>query len=490
MWIKEDFRYTRWASRISRSVQICLSITLILGLNYLAAHYFIRKDLTNHRTQTLSPESLAYITKLEKPVEIIITIPPKSSVRETAEIYRMVTRLANEYTYTSRGNPNGKISVEHINPFKQTLKAQEISTRYGIKKENAIIIASGNHHRQICGNDLFTFKNGDIEGFRGEQVFTSSILDVTQDKKEKIYFITGHGEMRVNDVDPLRGLSQVSTLLQNHNFEIDQIDLSKPNGMPEDVSLMILVSPQTPLLMQEVETLRSYLSEKNGRLLVFTDPAHSHGLDELFYDWGIRTDDMVILDHSKNFQASGGDLIIRQFAEHPITQFLLDYQLSVLMGMCRPVRPDIGAPLDQRRKIFPLIASSKTSWGERSYAHTNELGLDHNDLPGPVPIATVSECSVSSRLGIKVSGGRLIVFGNSDFIANNRIHALGNKILFQNTVNWSLDRNETLNIPPRSLNKHQLTISKEDLLRIGLTMLSFPGTLACLGLFIYTIRRR
>lgn len=488
---KEDFQHTRHAKKFSRTLNIILTISLVLSLNIIASKYYFRKDLTQNREYSLSPETLAYIEKLKKPVEIFVTIPPQSSQPETAEIYRMISRLLKEYEYSTRNNKNGKITVEYIDPFKQMQRAHQIAVEFGVQKDNAIIFKSRNNYRQIVSTDLYTSKYGRIEDFKGEQVFTSAILNVTGSQKEKIYFISGHGEMRINDVDPLRGISELNHLLSTYNIDATQIELTQTSEIPEDANLVIIASPQTPFLPDEVAQLKRYLSDRNGRLIAFLDPIQQHGLDDLLYDWGILTDDMIILDTGTDFKTNSGDLILRSFTNHPITQFLEDYQLPVLAGLSRPVRPDLTSPLDPRRTVTPLIWTSPTSWGERSFQSMTNMQFDPNkDLKGPIPLATLAERSVNSQLGINIRGGRIIVFGNSNFIANNRINSLGNRILFQNIINWTIDLNDLLNIPPKQLKNFQITLSQKNLIHISLGILTIPATIACIGLLIFAIRRR
>ena len=66
-------------------------------------------------------------------------------------------------------------------------------------------------------------------------------------------------------------------------------------------------------------------------------------MEELFYDWGVLADDMMVEDIGPDF-AQGGDLIIRRFAEHPITELLVDYQITALFGLPRPMRTDPRSP--------------------------------------------------------------------------------------------------------------------------------------------------
>lgn len=486
-----DFQYINKLHFLNRSIQIILVLTFFLGINFFAANHFFREDISLNRAYSLSPESLAYLKKLKQPVEIIITVPPENQQAQTAQIFKTIKKLATNYTYATKNNLEGKISLTILNPYKETQLAQEIAKKYSVHKDNAIIIASGKHYRQISANDLYTFKNSQIQGFRGEQVFTSAILDVTGDQRQKVLFTQGHGEMRINNTDPIQGLSQLATILETLNLDVATTNLSELEVLPKDTNLLIIPSPKMPFLPKEINFLSQFLSENNGRVIVFLEPASPHGLESIFHHWGILADDMIILDSSKNFQASGGDLIIKHFAEHPITQFLLDYQLPILMGLSRPVRIDISSNPDFRRATTTLASSSPSSWAEKGYNDIDNISFDPNyDLPGPIPIAILSERQIDSQMGIKIPGGKLIVIGNSDAISNNRINALGNKIFLQNIINWSLDRNDLLNIPVKTLNQHQITISQKNLYNIAFSMFAFPAFFAILGLFIFTLRRR
>jgi len=267
--------------------------------------------------------------------------------------------------------------------------------------------------------------------------------------------------------------------------------LAVDDDVPADADLIVVPSPQASLLPEEVEKLRRYMSERNGRMIVLLDPWRRHGMEDLFYDWGVLADDMVVVDEGPDFRAQGGDLIIRRFAEHPITQLLVDYQITALFGQPRPVRTDPGAQRDPRLKVTQIIGTSEQSWAERDYRSQNPMRYDPGrDLKGPITIATVSTRSAGTELGITIPGGRFVAFGNSDFITNNRLRAFGNRTLFFNSLNWALSRNSLLNIATRPLESYQVVMSERDLNRTLLYFAIIPGATALLGLFIFLIRRR
>ncbi len=486
-----DFRHIRWFRLVNRSLQVILALSFVTLLNVIAMKHFVREDITGTNRFSLSPETVAYLRELDAPVEVFVTLT-SGSQGKSRKIFEDVSRLLREYSYHGRVGGEQMIQVEFVDIYQQRSRAAELANRFDLQRENAIIVASGDNHLEIMGPELYDVKDGEVRGFRGEQVFTSAMLDVSRSDRQKIYFLAGHGEMRLDDVSPQRGMSEVAAFLQQRNFELQFLDLSRVGDVPDDADLVVIAGPQAALLGHEVEKLRRYLSERNGRLMVMLEPGRSHGLEDLFFEWGILADDMVLVDTGEDFQAAGGDLIVRRFRPHPITDFLTSYQLTVIKGPTRPVRPDPGAPFDERLTTVDLIFSSDSSWGERSYRGARPFQFDQrSDLPGPVALATLAQRRVDTQLGISIPGGRLIVFGNADFVSNQRIGALGNTVLFNNSIGWILDRNtDLLNIPPRPLATYSLTLSRGELLRIGLRLLTLPGAVAVLGLIVFVIRRR
>tara|TARA_B100001248_G_scaffold262589_1_gene259716 strand:+ start:11800 stop:13287 length:1488 start_codon:yes stop_codon:yes gene_type:complete len=487
----EDFRSLRWFRLSNRLVQVCLSLVLFGALNYLATHYFWRQDITESRQYSLSPESLAHLRQIEDPVNIIVTVSPDEKNEDLKKVYEDLKSLLREYEYALNGQGEVKVKVEFVNLFQQRKRAEELAAQYNIQRENVIVVACADRHREILGTDLYegTPETGML--FKGEQAFTSAIVDVCSKQRQKIYFIQGHGEMSPDDVNPLKGISQAAQLLQQYNIELSSINLSHINEVPEDADLLLLVGPQVPLLSHEEEKLRRYLDKRSGRMAVFLTPTKDHGLEDLFYDWGILAEDRILIDTGKDFQSSSGDFLIRRFAEHPVTQMLIDYQVGILTGLCRPVILDTGATPDERRTTMLLMGSSEGSWAKYSYQNTDDLLFNPRyDVPGPVGLGAVSEIRVGSELGLNIPGGRLIVFGNADFIANHRFDTLGNKMLFLNTINWSLGRSNMLNIPPRKVENFQIILSQQEILNLGGRLFLVPLSFAFLGFGVAIVRRR
>ena len=255
--------------------------------------------------------------------------------------------------------------------------------------------------------------------------------------------------------------------------------------------MLVIAAPNTPFSAFEVEQIRKYLLKSNGRVVVFLKMGGLRGLDEILYEWGLRSDNMLVVDSGGDFKNSDGDLIARTFPQksHPIVKYLIATEMPVQFGSARPVRPDMGAPEDALLKLDYLILSSPSSWAEKAYGAGGYAFDDSTDLRGPVPLAMVASRTGSNELGLAIPGGKLAVFGDETFVANKWFNHLGNSILAINTINWMFDDGRMLNIPPRKMKTYSLTVSSNQYLGLALRLFALPCAILALGMTVSFVRR-
>ncbi|HEY0967405.1 MAG TPA: GldG family protein [Opitutaceae bacterium] len=499
----ESFRAARWIRTLNLVLQALLFLTLFGGLNYLSLHYAWRFDLTEHRRHSLSPETLSYLETLKQPVKIYVTFGANSEEAEIAQAFRDVSGLLREYVYATetKHDPatgfDGRITVQYLDVYQQLREAQQL----GITSERTLLVTSGEQRRVVGLDELYQVTKGRKEAFQGERALTAAILDASSLERKKIYFLVGHGEMSPQDVDGVRGLSTLSDELRARNFDVGLVDLNQNRRVPEDADLLIACEPQGRYEPYVVELLRQYLANGAGRLILLLSPGFPHGLDPLLFDWGIRAgDDVQVVDNTIENVTASGDLRVYGFAQdHPVTRTLVNYGAPLTLGPTRIVTQDPGRSLDSSLKVTVLAATAPSAWGETNYrtgrAEYNP-GVDIKGRPDIEPkdvlgLITASERVIPPKdLPFSVRGGRLVVFGNTDLISNNRIGNFGNQSIMLNAVNWCLDRDTQLNIPARPIERFQLTLSQQDLSRLRYSLLlALPGAAALLGLLVYWTRR-
>ena len=488
----EDFKFVTRFKRLNLMAQIALGLSLYIGLNFMAARHYRRWDFSSDMRNSLSPESVAYVKSLEDPVEIFAVVSQGVNDRDSQQIVRDLSSLLRRYEYAS--SRNAPVKVDFINPHLDNKKAEKLVQRFGSDLEDCVIVSGKNRFKRIPIVDFYGAENGaDRRDFNGEQLISSAILNVSYGKEPKIYFLKGHGEMSIKSANSMRGLSEFVQSLRSRNYAVAELDLNESKRIPDDADMIVIAGAQMEFLPKEIDALRKYLLNSNGRLIVFLEMGPLHGLENIFYEWGIMSDDMLILDTSGDYESAGGDLIARSFPQkaHPISRYLIDADMPVQFGSVRPVRPDMGAPIDDTLKLDPLILSGNSSWAEKSYARGGRQVYDSaTDLEGPLPLAMIASRSGGKDLGLNIPGGKLAVFGDENFIINKWFNRLGNSKLALNTINWMLEENTMLNIPSRQISLYTITLSHNQIMALALRYMSLPAAILLLALIVSFARRR
>jgi hypothetical protein len=485
----DSFRSARWIRTANLVVQAVLFLTLFGGLNYLAGNHSWRFDLTRYRRYSLSPETLAYLRELRGPVRVVVAEGEGDASPE-------IRGLLREYAYATEPNPDGRISVEYLDVFKDRREVEKL----GLDQTGEVLVIAGENTIKLTSGELYSVEGRERRAFIGEQVVTGAILTVSDPGRKKVYFLTGHGELRPDDIDSARGLSTARDQLRQRNFDVDVVDLSAARRIPQDASLLVAVAPQSPFSAYEKELLRQYLGNNAGRLILFLSPGYPHGLSDLLLDWGVTADDDLVLDNGAENMTEDGDLIIRDFPRHPITQTLVNYGILLRVGPASTVRPDPARAAGYGLSTVALALCSPTAWGEVNYRSRGQAvynpGIDLRALPGAgtadrLPIAVASErVATRDNLPFSVRGGRLVVFGTGDLIANARIENAGSLNMLLGAVNWLADRDTELNIPARPIERFQLSLSAGELRKLRFTiLLALPGAAILLGLAVHWTRR-
>jgi hypothetical protein len=85
-----------------------------------------------------------------------------------------------------------------------------------------------------------------ITAFKGESVFTSALIWVTQPRQLKVYFIQDHREHNLFSRDEIVGYSKFADLLSDMRLKPEPLSLLGSAEIPIDCSLLIAAAPLYP----------------------------------------------------------------------------------------------------------------------------------------------------------------------------------------------------------------------------------------------------
>ena len=414
-----------------RTTPLASAVAIAVALNVVADRYGARWDLTSNHMYEPSPETRAALRTLDAPLRILL--PARQ-----ADVTALRDRL-NEYAEASP-----QIVIQ-VGPTSAT------------EDDGAAIVEYKGRIARIKAES--------------EQDFTNAVIRLREGRTRTIYFTTGHAERDAASTERA-GYSGVAAALERENFVVDRINIARDGSVPADATLVIAAGPRVDFFRAEIESLGRYF-ENGGAILFLVDPfedlkryitesgnalfmldpssAFSSGelrnLSAFVRAHGADLGNDVVVDASERGQFLGTDAsvpVATAYPPHPITRGLTSLSAYPMARSVRPVAVD-------GRTVSAIIETGDRTWSERDIQQLAggrpSLDQARGDRPGPVPLGVaISAPRVANSLASREP--RLVVVGDSDFVANYSANVPGNAGMFLSIVDW-LAQEHVLTIPPR-----------------------------------------
>ena len=163
-----DFSDLNKVKFIKRVLHSILLISLIVGINIISEQYFLRLDITKNKLYSLSAETKAHLRTIDQATKIYVLIPKESNKPELKQIHSHVSRLLRAYEAEALDNKKRLLEIVFIDPYRQRSQIQTIYNKFKIKEENILLIVQDERFQIIRQADLYSVKDNEIIGFRGE----------------------------------------------------------------------------------------------------------------------------------------------------------------------------------------------------------------------------------------------------------------------------------------------------------------------------------
>ena len=440
-------QYASWLNALWGSILVLLTVAMV---NFLAGSHPQRYDVTEgklHSLSDLTVESLRGLTQ-----EVRVTAFMEKGVNPKLE--GLLKQFA---TYS------GKFGFELVDPDRDPQRTAD----YAITAYNTVVVESDEKQQRIT--ELT------------EKELTNAMLKVVRDRQPFVYLSVGHGEKGVtaNDV----GMSRLKDRLQEIDYIVeDSLFLAREGRVPDDCAVLVIAGPQSPFFSTETEAVETYLAN-GGAVIALLDPGSEAGLTRLLREWGIALGDDFVIDTSGLGSLFGLDFTIpvavSYDAEHPIVRKHRSGVMS-FFELARSVRRLETASIEATE----LVSTSTQSWGEVDLSvlepgqGDRTVKLDEGvDVPGPVALAVAAKR--------EESGGRLVVFGDSDFATNRYFDLHGNGDLVLNAMSWLAEDESLISIRPREpgFNPISLTDSQSEWI-FWVGVIIYPLLIAVIGFFV------
>jgi hypothetical protein len=423
-----------------------------IGAGWLAARHDGYWDWTRSRANTLTPETLAILERVEAPVRATVFIDPEDPLGKS------IDRLLARYRQALP-----KLELRFVDPqlFPEQARGAHVS---------------------LAGQILLEYR-GRRETLSeiGERGVSGAIARLTATRAPWVAAVEGHGERRIDGGSPT-DLGRFGRELKERGFLVRSLDLATVKDIPVNTHLLLISTPAIPLFPGEAERLREYV-DQGGNLLWLVDPGPQNGLEALAEQLGIAMLPGTVVDaKSSEFQS-----------DTPAVAVISDYPDSPLSeGLKNPALLPGAVAFDT--KVAPgwtlagFLSTGPKSWNETGRIQ-GTIGLDEvvGEQPGPLPVVL----ALTRPVGDEGRVQRMLVVGDGDFLSNANLGAYGNRALGLKLLRWLSGEDGLLPLPPLPQAAEALELGNSRRLLLGAGALGLlPALILVGGLAMRWIRSR
>lgn len=482
-------------------LQLLIVGALVLAANWIAFRHHQRFDFSRDRKFALSERTRQFLGGLSKPVHLTVFMDARATMREDA------VSLLNEYKQTQ---PKFVV-MEAVNPYAEPARATELATKYklGQADDNVIIVECEGRQKLLPQEALADVdRSGEqfgqaatVTAFKGEQAVTGALLEVVEAKKNLVYYLRGQNQPELGPGGPI---TQFQQSLERENVQLKDLNLANSPGIPADASAVFLAGARYDLSEPEIKALDDYWG-KQGRLIIVLNPeAPTPRLAKFLAERaGIRPDDNRITylrvlgttpDGAQIVQRAPVTIGESASEASPVTRSLKGVNFTV-PGATQSLTLEPERVKAGNVKLEGLVRAAEGFWGEVDYAGTADgnpesarfdAGRDKKDN---LFFAASAERGAVADNRVSVPSARLVVIANSRFLEDG-MTSQDMADFFRNSLNWLLDRERLIGIPPREVRTFTTSVPEAKLNQLfAVTTLLIPALLAFVGAFVWWRRR-
>jgi ABC-type uncharacterized transport system involved in gliding motility auxiliary subunit len=448
---------------------VVLMLGLLVGVNYMAKRHNKRWDLTAGNQFSLSDQTKQILTKLAKPLKIQAFYAQNvDEVRDTLDAY----------VYLSK-----QVAVDYVDAERNPTEAQKAEIR---NVPTLLITYEGRTERAVSLD---------------EQTVTNALKKVIEGTAKKLYFVQGHGEHdpTVNEPD---GYGNVADALKFDNFESAPLQLAQAGKVPDDATVVVVGGPKKDLFPQEIDALRAFL-KKGGKVLLLIDPPDkgtapdTTGLIAFAHEWGIQLGNDLIVDASGmgRLFGMGPSVPIAMPVKHPITNnFPNEMTAFPIARSATPIEGGVNG-----HGALKFLETNPQSWAESDVKGLYATGRPEEDLAkgdkaGPIALGSAVTALADAPAGAPADApkpeSRMVVVGDSDFVANRALGLQGNREMFLNIANWLAQQEDLIAIRPKDKANRPVTLTADQGRTVWwFSLVIIPGLLLLNGVRVWWTRR-
>nr|MCR4590357.1 Gldg family protein [Lachnospiraceae bacterium] len=442
----EKRRYSVSKNTLSLSAYSVLSIVVMAALTVLINFgadkipiKYSEFDMTEGSLFTLNPETVDFLQKLESDVTIYVM-----GTEENLENYdyKEVQKTLKEFEERSK-----HIKLVYKDPavepdFAKKYTGDNVSV-------GSLIVVSGDRNKVLSPYSLYqteldyTTYSQQRTGYDGEGQIVSAVSFVTGGDLPKIYYVTGHEELKPSDFQDLENA------VEKMNIEMAGINLMQEKEVPSDAEALLILSPRNDYSEEDIKTLKAYL-DKGGKAVITADYSDKEQplFDSFLKEYGINKVNGIVVEGDEYNMYQSPVYLIPKALSSVLTDSVINKDMLNLFPQSAGFTVDGKDGVD----IEEALITSDKAYAKTAVTEGTTVDKAEGDEDGPFDLALYVKDEEKGTI--------MALFGTANIFApevNGRVGG-ANVELFTNALNTMTDTTLNVTIPAKSYNTAALTV--------------------------------
>ncbi len=453
------------------SIAVIVSAAAILNKDNFSKNI----DFTTNKVNSLSDESVKFLTSLTEQIQIICVPGPNSLDNycdNSSDLINLYSKNSKNIVNLGILNLANKALLQKIQPS-------------GFSR---LIIMTDNNKNELDGTIT-------------ENKITNALINLIKFKKA-VYFLSGSGEPNLISQEG-RSYSDVVASLQSKAYEVREWN-AKQGDLPLDARVLVAGDNMIPY-NKEIETMLLKFVARGGKILLIVNPHREQGLNHFYSSIQLKLSDKLL---TLNINSSLGQQIAKQNLLHPpviVSNFSQSSPITKVISQvygAQAVMPvDGGRPIEilkdtstsQKNHATVLMSAYSAAPVTLTPEQRNKIDLkkpfsfspDKNFDPNMSwPLAV----DVAINGDTPKTNSEVVVYGFSLVNPYSKSVPISEELVPLTVAHLYQDQ-ELVSIPPRDMGPKQFNMSRNP----GAWLLLFAGFLpvvtAIIGFLIWMRRR-
>lgn len=352
---------------------------------------------------------------------------------------------------------------------------------------NSLIVECGDRFQVINYSDLYAYDFNSstyqqtVSGYDAEGLLTSAIAYVTGENTSAVYRLEGYGEQTLEPA--------FSDGVKKENVVLENLTLLTSEGVPENATGVMILSPTNDLNEDDAQKLIDYLN-RGGKIFLSTSykehfSEEMPNLTKVLNYFGLSIGDGLIVEQDESMMYQSPLYLLPEVEADSLTQNVFGKTYDfVMMPYTQPILIDETEGVT----VTQLLSTSQSAYSKTGLNESGELKKADGDPEGPFAVGVHAEKALDSE-----KTAEIIVY-SSDMLfteVSNRYTMDNNLTLFTNAMSTMAGKTESISIPVKSYKAEVVTVPMASSVRLAILFMGIiPVASLVIGIVIWVRRKK